>query len=373
LRQRYNHEYKPGVRQYEMELNSIPERQRSAWRDYTNQLVYRTFFGRMKRIAPSQVPKSKWAEVRAKVRAQGVDVGPDWHPNDVAGFNQAIDRRVRREALAAFHDKSGKALGTPAGLEPGLSFEQWTAAAPIQKRWQETMHVPADVRLAPDMTFANYGSSVYAPTAAAEIAQLKAERMAPPDSYADGAKYEQKGKDAARALIVPPIALTFSLLGAFTHILKCMLFAIKSFVVVPAPVIGAAVVLYLSAILVTPFSFPNEITKQKLVEVLGNHTTTAFGPIRGGMLNHASRWVMLMQRFFYPVNETVRHTVLRGFTYGYYGAAEKPQEAGTSGPAPASPDDSECRLFAAGQLPRLSKVWQCLHRPDTTNHSSWFQ
>jgi hypothetical protein len=83
---------------------------------------------------------------------------------------------------------------------------------------------------------------------------------------------------------------------------------------------------------------------------------------------------MLMQRFFYPINETVRHTVLRGFTYGYYGAAEKPREAATPTPAPAGPDNGECRLFAAGHMPRLSNVWQCLHRPDAARStSSWFQ
>ena len=319
LASRYSSEYLPGVQIYQREIAHIPERQRVAWRDYTEKLEYRTLFGGVKRISPSQVPRHKWPEVRAKVQAQNIPVGSDWRPDDQGGFNAAIDSRVRSEAAMTFRQRSVAALGPDGGegLAPNLTFDQWTAAPAIQQQWQKKLHVSLSMHLEPRLSATTYDSRIYAPTVAAAIAVMKAERMAPVEQYADGGARELIGKDSARALMVPPIALTFSLLGALTHILKCLLFAAKIIVTFSGRALLGITALYLGAILVLPFGFPNQITQQKLITTLADHTFGRFGAFNGTVLNMGSRWVMQMQKYFYPVNEGVRVVLLRDFRYGY--------------------------------------------------------
>ena len=319
LKTKYVSDYSVGNRAYNDALNNIPIQQRDSWTDYKNSLTYRGAYGGVKRIEPNRVPAGKWAEVRHSVRSKGIEVSNDWRPDDQVSFYRAIDRKVRSQARNEFEQKSKNSLGSGVGLEPNLTFDQWVNSAAIQQQWRETLRVPAKTRLNPSMTLADYSARVYEPAVVADVLQIKNERLAPVAQYADGRKFENVGKDNARALIVPPIALTFSLIGAFLHILKCCLFVAKLFVSFSLTMFWGVFFGYLALVLVIPFAFPNQVTQQPLITTLARHTETALGPFFGGGLNNASHWVMLMQKYFYVVNENVRVRVLHGFTYGYEG------------------------------------------------------
>jgi hypothetical protein len=147
---------------------------------------------------------------------------------------------------------------------------------------------------------------------------------APESDYADGAKNQKIGIDAARAAIVPPVALFFSLLGALGHSAKLCYLLVSSFVMlIPAfrrrakhlwvvPV--AVLVLLVGALLASD----NEVTESRLY---GYMRTQILAPGGGGWyaypLVNVLHVVAVGQGLFYPANEYMRNQILQGVTFGY--------------------------------------------------------
>jgi hypothetical protein len=116
-------------------------------------------------------------------------------------------------------------------------------------------------------------------------------------------------------LVVPPIALAFSLAGALVHLFKISNYLARigvgwagdSLRFNPTPMIAMVVV----GIALSAFLLDNEITRSKLFEF---QQREMFG---NGQAPQATvcRWVVQAQPYFWPVNEWIRMNVLHGFAF----------------------------------------------------------
>ena len=155
-------------------------------------------------------------------------------------------------------------------------------------------------------------------------------------SYSAGGKNEKQGEDAARAVIVPPIALMFSLMGALTHLAKLLYLLL---VPVTAAILtrrsSRAVqlvnrhplvfpVVLISALLVMFSVMNNNLTGSKAYQDLkhamqGAQISITDEPLalRGETLLRVVHAVSIGQSYSYPMNQYLRVTLLRGFNFGY--------------------------------------------------------
>lgn len=129
----------------------------------------------------------------------------------------------------------------------------------------------------------------------------------------------EAGRTARRALLVPFMALAFSLMGALAHLAKFSLYLLT--VVVGYPLfrrgwIFGAVTLVLPALLLTGFAW-----------LMSSQTTAS--PAFQGLARDAGftmrtviRGTIHGQMFGYPVFEAVRVKALKGFNFGYEGDSE---------------------------------------------------
>ncbi|MCS5517522.1 hypothetical protein NWF32_29760 [Pseudomonas qingdaonensis] len=163
---------------------------------------------------------------------KGIQVSDNWQPGDRAGFNLAVAKRVQGHASGAYGTELFKHIQGD-WIKPGLSRQGFFADPAIQQRWRSALYLPDSLSLKPDWSLDAYEQAIYRPTLRLDAQQLLEERLVEPARYGERNDKADIGRDSYRALIVPMIALLFSLLGAFTHLFKCTLFALRAVRPVP--------------------------------------------------------------------------------------------------------------------------------------------
>jgi hypothetical protein len=303
IEKQYQNDYLKGNRSYQSAVYSIPRRQRDAWVDYEHSLVEH-------RWKPSTVPGMYAGRVRSNVQ-QKVPVPNNWNPADQQTFYAAVAGKVQSEAQQEFSSKSD-------GLQPNLSLAQFMATASVQDKWRTALKISSLVVLTPGLSPVQFSASTYDDIIAGDLNKLKADRLAKPSAYSDSGYLDAVGRDSIRVLAVPPIALFFSLLGAFTHLFKCMLWTSKMIVTIPTRFVFSAFALYVGLVFTVPLFLTNRFTVQPLYVKLENDTKAQMPYGTGHVVSRMLRWAIQMQHYFYPVNESVRIYVLNGMSFGYH-------------------------------------------------------
>ena len=160
---------------------------------------------------------------------------------------------------------------------------------------------------------------------------------APAADFGDSGALRNRGIDAVRAVIVPPIALFFSLLGAIGHMAKLAFLLVKGAHVLVArpwseslfarltrnawwvPVAGFAIAwACLSAL-------ENSVTQSRLYAYMRAQTLGKSGDVQqrlvASVVVNAMHVVAVGQGHAYPYNERIRNGLLGGISFGYQDTA----------------------------------------------------
>ncbi len=348
LRDIFNDQYRTGANKLHDALNGIPATQTRAWDDYVGEL------GR-NRLNPGNVPQRFYGQVRDKVRQQGVPVPDNWWPGDRATFNAAIRDKIEREARQNYHGAIEQKFGVGADLPDDLQWEAFIAYPLIQKSWKDDLNrqlnslsqgseqpwkLPDDTQLTSNMNLDAYSKAVYDPLVDHMVDGVIDRYQAPVSSFENRGQNETFGKNAMEALLVPPIALGFSLFGALVHITKFSTYSLRfsprlrriKFLMA---IVGGIVACFA----VAAYYSPNEVTSSRAYDYLRVETKTHLGD----MAQHAFTWVIQAQPYAYPFNEFVREVILAGMTFGYNPGSERqtPGKTQIQAPPPPSPPTAQ--------------------------------
>lgn len=305
----------PGAEEIEAES---ARRQDEAWRDYVTDIGKRGW-------TPSTIPNYARSKVVQSVQSR-VPVSPQWNPADEQGFRAAVAGQVRRRTGDGSVTINGKKIA------PGLDFSAFFAHPAIQAPLHERLLVPDGMQLQSSYaSAADFTRRAFQPMLKeqAQLALLKHD--AAEATFAAGGTNARDGIDAARAVIVPPVALFFSLLGAIGHLAKlCYLLSKIAAMAIPAVAQSLKqawlVPLTVLAMLWTVLSIKdNAVTDSRLYAYMRDQVQHADGG-KWTMypLTNALHVVAVGQGYGYPVNEFIRTHVLQGITYGYVPKSRKP-------------------------------------------------
>lgn len=127
-------------------------------------------------------------------------------------------------------------------------------------------------------------------------------------------------------LIIPAVALIFSIIGLLTHIFKLGIIIWESYTNASSTVISKMQFLVVSASAfsiyslfwaITPFLIPNPLssndTYQKIITSLSSSSYSHL------FLSHLFDWIIHMEHIIYPLNTYVRHNIFFGFDFGVSG------------------------------------------------------
>lgn len=135
----------------------------------------------------------------------------------------------------------------------------------------------------------------------------------PASDYEDNGPQAANGRDAMEAIIAPPIALFFSVLGALTHIFK----SFNYFLQWRIPTLRFRKTILISALGLTAFVIgqqSNTIVREPLYQMMVSSVSTYY--THGNLIGAAITWLIKMQAIFYPLNETIRQTLLLSMSFG---------------------------------------------------------
>lgn len=307
----YN-KYVDGLNEMNRTLEGIPDRQRDAWADYLKSL-------REHRYTPTTVPRMGWPRVRRDVQAKGVPVGSEWEPSDRASFDAAIRSKVEAEASRRYRSSIDAQFGAGAAVPVNLTYEQFLAQPAIQRKWREGLKIrDAGAVLKPKMTVKEYSAISYDPQLDKAVEDTVRKYKAEAASFDVGGANQEVGEQAMRALLVPPIALGFSLIGAMVHLAKFSLCLVRFISSAKKwnriVVIGSIITIMLSALLA-----PNAISGSRVFTYFQAQTRNQLGWIAERSLT----WVVQAQPYGYPINEWVRKRILGDISYGYHPGAPR--------------------------------------------------
>lgn len=313
----------------EMDISeTVRLEQARAWQRYERSLE-------AKRLKTWNVPRRYYATVRRQVRGQGVPVTNDWSPSDRTGFNAAVAKAARQKYLAQ-RTVVYKGVTLPKRLDWGVFFRLEV----IQKELREKLLLPANTLVREEYPLNDklkqFALELHTPHLNEAVKQQLPELRATVSSYSAGGSNEKLGEDAARAVIVPPIALIFSLVGALTHLAKLLYLVLLPLTATlltrrpsrPVRFLNRhplAFPVALIAVLVVTFSLINNsitesVAYKNLKDGLAGAKITITDeplPLSGGAVLRVMHAVSIGQSYSYPINQYLREHVLQGFDFGY--------------------------------------------------------
>ncbi len=302
--------------------------QARAWQRYERSLE-------AKRLKTWNVPRRYYATVRNQVRGQGVPVANDWSPSDRTGFNAAVAKAARQKYLAQ-RTVVYQGVTIPKRLDWGVFFRLDV----VQKSLREKLLLPANTLVREEYPLNDklkqFALELHTPHLNEAVKQQLPELRAAVSSYSAGGVNEKLGEDAARAVIVPPIALIFSLVGALTHLAKLLYLVLVPLTATlltrrswrPVRFLNhhpLAFPVALIAVLVVTFSLINNsitesVAYKNLKDGLAGAKITITDeplPLSGGAVLRVMHAVSIGQSYSYPINQYLREHVLQGFDFGY--------------------------------------------------------
>ena len=281
--------------------------------------------------------------IRRAVQQQGIQVPNNWNPNDSKPFYDAIAKGILSKAEKAFDDAVAAKLGGGVTLPKDLIDQDRFAENPvIQKYWHKGLGIPDGSPLRLNMGLKEFEAAVVKPLLDQQVAHLEADFRSGDESFADGGKFERTGRKAYEGLIVPPIALCFSLGGAIVHICKLLNYSLKATPIrnkqilystavagyasgvvyrpPPSPPrigddrhgksigLGLVIVFAVGFIITITIGFlPCSVTESPLYEgVIYPDVSEQHGPEIAGVMT----WIIKAECYGYPFNEWLRHDLL---------------------------------------------------------------
>ena len=303
-------------------------KQQSSWDEYRNSLSRRGW-------QPHSVPARHRAAVVNNVRKK-VPVSSNWHPADELSFRAAVKRRYTAEAASKGVTVRGERI------PPGLPFAAFVARPGVQAQLRDALKLPAGATVqsayASPADFGRLFDQFLDRQTAERLVEYRASRT----DFEAGGRFFHEGKEAARAAIVPPVALFFSLLGAIGHFSKLLyLIATVGLLVLAArrgEQAGADGQLsrrsawIATGVLAGAFLgtwgilslLDNNVTKSDLFRQMldwnrqAADDSTRWQIAGKGLLANITHVVAVGQGYSYPVNEAIRINVLQGIEYGYH-------------------------------------------------------
>lgn len=238
------------------------------------------------------------------LKEMDIDLPDGWTISNKADFVRGVNNKIKKEAGIKFR-KSLPGLSSKT-LSPGLSYDEFIQSDTLQSEVKNRM----GVAYTPNMRF-NWQKDAFFKKVMepAIISQVKTEvdnlkRGA--THFENGKELEGIGKQSMRSILVPPIAIAFSL---FFGIWNFMNIVAGSLLSLSGRWISRTLKRFIlgglaTAVLITPFFLPSYFAENKVVGYFVSESKTT-----SPLLGNAFDWVIRLQPLVYPVGLHIREQI----------------------------------------------------------------
>lgn len=182
-----------------------------------------------------QIRESLMNTLRREQKLMLFSLPENWHYSDVATLEDSLARAIMARAGVEWK-KGGKKDGTQdddtsAGnigrIKPGLSFEEFVASAPVQRRLRAALGDMYYPGFSMTLSREEFIENVVAPDIRRRALTYIARMEERAKQFANGERLEEQGKEAVRFIYIPSIALFISLFLVVLTLARCIITAAR--------------------------------------------------------------------------------------------------------------------------------------------------
>ena len=235
-------------------------------------------------------------EARQGARDEGLELSDTWTPYNDNVFKNAVVSKILLEAKKTFADKSKEVAGE--SIKPYLSFNEFVNLDIIQDKLKDALDTKDNVDIY--LNEKGFYDLVIAPEINKEVDDRNQELAADKNLLANGAVDEDKGKRAVKAVVIPPIAMMFSLFFAVLNMVFITLRIVYLFVPVRKAMQSVLAVAFITVIVLLPLQIDSGLGANSIATYFVNSASESIGDASQGLT-----WLMNFQPIVYPIGSAL--------------------------------------------------------------------
>lgn len=293
IRSRFSSDYRVASQKIsELKVQQLDSE--TAWEEYMQKLSQQPF------TEESITPVQRAAVIRL-VRKKGIDVPDSWNPYDHTGF---IESMPSGRGEQSFRSEMNTLVGHSTTIPSGLSWVQFSSHPDIQDYIRSKFRAsipnfdltPQKINL--DASIEEFNNEIFRPQIQ-KITDREFSRIKqPPSSYGLGMTNYDMGRNAMRAVIVPPLALCFSLFFSLCNLagLVALLTPGSSF---KRLIIQFSI---LFAVVLIPMYISNDLTRSNAVKNLEISLNKKYP-----LIADALTWLIHAEPIYYKLGSSINY------------------------------------------------------------------
>lgn len=242
------------------------------------------------------------------LRQQGIETSTGWRFSAHQIMLDDITRQLNTDLIKDYDAEVESLLGVIIAPRTGLlEFNQLPS---IQALYRQVLVGISGDEIPLNLKRDEFGREYIAPLYSVKLNTMLARLNSQPGWFADDAPYEESGKRSLRNLLVPPVAIAFSLVFGLLNIMTLVLSLVFLLVEESRVLRWLGIFLLGSFILIMPLHQQYTIYSQHAYQDLLSQTEASYG-----------QWVLVLDWLaktepqVYPVANLLRYNLLQGFDF----------------------------------------------------------
>ncbi|WP_159816874.1 hypothetical protein [Colwellia sp. 20A7] len=237
--------------------------------------------------------------VRNEISKEGVQLPLTWTLREKDTLIEAIEQAGSIQIEQQYRESITFNVGKY--LPPTLTQKQFVNHSVIQSplkeqlQWNKSMNIPLD--LSPEV----FLQIIHKPKYIEVYLEQKQELEKDGQYFGDGEQLEERGKSYYRSIVVPPLAMGFSLFFGLLNLMALIRVLMSTKIRKPIYAQLSATTLMVVIFVVIPFTFPSETVKSKAFKYFDAQLSNDYHAALGKL----SAWVVDTQPMVYPIGHAI--------------------------------------------------------------------
>jgi len=241
--------------------------------------------------------------VNQQLNSDGIVMPTGWQLNDREMLDKVVMQQAKSKIDAEYHKIIIDQVGVY--IEPGLDAESFVSLRHIQTQLRKNLAVEAERKVALNWSPEQFHHAVLKPRFISDYNARKAALLSESSELADGGSKAEQGRQYYRSIIVPPIAMGFSL---FFGLFNLFAFISALLLLCKVPALATKTLVYGGGVLiffVIPWLMPSSVVSSKAFGYFKQQMDASMPSIVGT----ASIWAVDAQPSIYPLGSAMASLV----------------------------------------------------------------
>lgn len=238
-----------------------------------------------------------------KLKKEGIILPSTWTMKDKSILVEKLVEHGQQQVDTEYKQKVIESMGEY--LPPSLSEEDFLNHRLVQNPIKEKLEWESAENILLNLDADMFFKQLHYPRYEKIFMDKKNQLMIDVQLFADGQSNEKKGKDYYRSIIVPPMAMSFSLffglLNVFSVFGVCCAFTIKNKVIAKSVSIGSLTLVFF----IYPLTFPSKTVESKAFTYFQTELEKDFPKL----ISYAAAWVVDTQPIMYPIGHNLANVI----------------------------------------------------------------